>query len=81
MLGAFTGSFTGCYPNYSVDVSGIREPGCLMNYSVDVPPFRVSEDRMIVPRVRIQAIGMFESREGVGTDGGGCRGEGLKTCG
>ena len=25
---------------------------------------------MIVPRVRIQAIGMFESREGVGTDGG-----------
>ena len=51
-----------------------------MNYSVDVPPFRVSEDRMIVSRVRIQAITMFESREGVGTDGG-CRGEGLKTCG
>ena len=35
----------------------------------------MSEDRMIVPRVRIQAIGMFELREGVGTDGG-CRGEG-----
>ena len=35
---------------------------------------------MIVPRVRIQAIGMFESGEGVDTDGGG-QGEGLKTCG
>ena len=35
---------------------------------------------MIVSRVRIQAIGMFESGDGVGTDGG-CRGEGLKSCG
>ena len=41
-----------------------------MNYTDDVPEIRGSEDRMIVPRVRIQAIGMFESREGVGTDGG-----------
>ena len=50
-----------------------------MNYTDDVPEIRGSEDRMIVPRVRIQAIGMFESREGVGTDGGP-GGEGLKSC-
>ena len=36
-----------------------RVSGCVMNYSVGVPPVRCFEDRKIVSRVRIQAIGML----------------------